>query len=187
MAFGILSQTASPPGSGVLRPRAASEPLGNGATRPRFVPKPPGDEALRPRVASKPPGNWTTRPRFASEPPGNGALRPRFTSEPADNRFLPNILSEFCLCFRKSPKGDGYNIKNIVFKALRPCKTPKTSFLRLCDLAKRQKHRFLDFATPRRVKNIVFEALRPRNAPKTLFLKLCGPRFVPFRGLNDLS
>ena len=46
----------------------------------------------------------------------------------------------------KSPKGDGYNIKNIVFKAL-----------------------------------------RPRNAPKTLFLKLCGLRFVPFRGLNDLS
>ena len=75
----------------------------------------------------------------------------------------------------KSPKGDGYNIKNIVFKALRPCKTPKTSFLRLCDLAKRQKHRFLDFATPRRVKNIVFEALRPRKTPKTSFSRLCDP------------
>ena len=87
MAFGKLSKTASPPGSGVLRPRAASEPLGNGATRPRFMSEPPGDEALRPRVASKPPGNWTTRPRFASEPPGNGALRPRFMSEPPEIVF----------------------------------------------------------------------------------------------------
>ena len=78
-------------------------------------------------------------------------------------------------------------MKNMVFEALRPRKTPKTSFLRLCDLAKRQKHCFRDFATSRRVKNVVFETLRPRNAPKTLFLKLCGPHFVPFRGLNDLS
>ena len=79
------------------------------------------------------------------------------------------------------------NAKNVVFEILRPRNVSKTSFFGLCDLAKRQKHCFRDFATPRRVKNIVFEALRPRNAPKTLFLKLCGPRFVPFRGLNDLS
>ena len=134
MAFGILSQTASPPGSGVLRPRAASEPLGNGATRPRFASEPSGDGALRPRVVSKPPGNWTTRPRFASEPPGNGALRPRFTSEPPDNRFFYPHSSPVA---REVPEGGWYNIKNTVFKALRPCKTPKTSFLRLCDPAKR--------------------------------------------------
>ena len=75
----------------------------------------------------------------------------------------------------KSPKGDGYNIKNIVFKALRPCKTPKTSFLRFCDLATCQKHRFWDFSTLQNVKNIVFETLRPRDASKTSFSRLCDP------------
>ena len=75
--FSHFSQTASPPGSEVLRPRVASKPLGNGATRPRFASEPPGDGALRPRVALK--------------PAGNGALRPRFTSEPPDNRFFAEL------------------------------------------------------------------------------------------------
>ena len=79
----------------------------------------------------------------------------------------------------KSPKGDGYNIKNIVFKALRPCKTPKTSFLRFCDLATCQKHRFWDFSTPQNAKNIVFETLQPCKTPKTSFSRLCEPRLYP--------
>ena len=62
MAFGKLSQTASPPGSGVLRPRAASEPLGNGATRPRFASEPPDNRFFyrhsSPVARGVPEGGW---------------------------------------------------------------------------------------------------------------------------------
>ena len=87
----------------------------------------------------------------------------------------------------KSPKGDGYNIKNIVFKALRPCKTPKTSFLRFCDLATCQKHRFWDFSTLQNVKNIVFETLRPRDASKTSFSRLCDLATRQKRRFRDFA
>ena len=76
----------------------------------------------------------------------------------------------------KSPKGDGYNIKNIVFKALRPCKTPKTSFLRFCDLATCQKHRFWDFSTLQNVKNIVFETLHLATRQKRRFRDFATPQ-----------
>ena len=74
----------------------------------------------------------------------------------------------------KSPKGDGYNIKNIVFKALRPRNAPKTLFLKLCG------PRFIPLRT-------LNDPLRARVAPLRALNDPLRPRFVPLRSLNDLS
>jgi len=77
------------------------------------------------------------------------------------------------------------NAKNVVFEILRPRNMSKTSFLGLFDPAKRQKHRFRDFATLQNAKNIVFETLRTSLVPFRGLNDLSRPCFIPLRTLND--